>query len=974
MDKKHKFLLSVVLIARSLCIAASAITASSVHSDPYKAFYAFDGNIETRWASKPNRYAETLQLDLGEVMPINGITIHWEAAYAKEYQINVSDNEADWETAVNVTDGKGGLAGHKDLNTSGRFVQINCKKNGPHPHYSIWEVSFADEAVNRKLQSIYKDIEDAGRKSAEENRSVLINKYGVNEIVYALRKFGRDSHWYANLGYYAEDKNRKAYTIGGALCKYDLTTGKVQTLLEDNNGTVRDPVVHYDAKKILFSYRKGGEDQFHLYEINVDGTGLKQLTFGNYDDIEPVYLPDDRIMFVSTRGRRWVNCWLTQVATLYRCSSDGSGIQEISANIEHDNTPWVMPDGKIIFTRWEYIDRSQVHYHHLWIANPDGTNQTVYYGNMHPGSVFIDAKPIPGTEKVLMIDSPGHGRKEHMGRVAAVTDRFGPDDLSAKKLLTKQAKFRDPYPLSPEHYIAARGGEIHLGNTQGHTDVIYELNSNLAGEGYQLHEPRPIIKRQRERIIPDRTDPGQATGRLILTNVYNGRNMKGVKPGSIKKLLIMESLPKPINYTGGMAPMSYGGTFTLERILGTVPVEKDGSAFMELPANRSVFFIALDEDDNAVKRMQSFTSVAPGEMSSCFGCHEQRTNAPQRVVALSPLAARKPAKEPKPIEGIPQIFDFPRDIQPILDKHCVKCHNPDKYTAKINLSGDHGPMFSHSYMTLTMHKQFIDGRNDPKSNYPPYSLGAYPSPLMKKVLGGHNGVKLSDREIKMIRYWIESAAAYPGTYAALATGLIGGYQENRQVINNDSSWPESKNAAAVIDRRCGECHTGKLRLPRTLSDEREISFWRPNWNDEAIMLSRHSVYNLSMPEKSLMLLAPLAETAGGRASDAKKKKAHPVVFKDTQDPDYQAILAMAEAGKKKLNEVKRFDMPGFKPRKEYIREMKRFGVLEPEFDIEKQSVNVYELDKLYWKHLWYYPKGAKRPGYYKNRINSKNDD
>jgi hypothetical protein len=155
-----------------------------------------------------------------------------------------------------------------------------------------------------------------------------------------------------------------------------------------------------------------------------------------------------------------------------------------------------------------------------------------------------------------------------------------------------------------------------------------------------------------------------------------------------------------------------------------------------------------------------------------------------------------------------------------------------------------------------------------------------------------------------------------------------------------------------------------MRLPRVLSDERGISFWRPDWNDKALMLSRHSVFNLSRPEKSLMLMAPLAKTAGGYAVDTEEmKNPHPVVFKDATDADYQAILAMVDAGRKKLEKVKRFDMPGFKPRKAYIREMKRYGVLDASFDLDKHNVDVYKLDEYYWQHLWYYPEGKKRPGY-----------
>ena len=189
---------------------------------------------------------------------------------------------------------------------------------------------------------------------------------------------------------------------------------------------MRDPQVHYDGQKILFSYRKGGTEHYHLYEINADGTGLRQLTDGPYDDIEPTYLPDGDIVFVSTRCKRWVNCWLTQVAVLYRCDADGRNIRPISSNNEHDNTPWPLPDGRILYTRWEYVDRSQVHYHHLWAANPDGTGQMICYGNLHPGIVMIDAKPIPGTDKVVAIFSPGHGQREHAGEVTIVDPKRRP--------------------------------------------------------------------------------------------------------------------------------------------------------------------------------------------------------------------------------------------------------------------------------------------------------------------------------------------------------------------------------------------------------------------------------------------------------------------------------------------------------------------------------------------------------------------
>ena len=354
-----------------------------------------------------------------------------------------------------------------------------------------------------------------------------------------------------------------------------------------------------------------------------------QLTDGAYDDIEPTYLPDGDIVFVSTRCKRWVNCWLTQVAIMYRCDAHGQNIRPISSNNEQDNTPWPLPDGRLLYTRWEYVDRSQVHYHHLWTANPDGTAQMTWYGNLHPGTVMIDAKPIPGSDKVVASFSPGHGQREHAGEITIVDPSAGPDAQSFARPVSRGNQFRDPWAFSENCFMAAVGPTLVVMDGTGAQQEIFKLPEADLQAGMQLHEPRPLLPRPRERIIPDRVDPRAATGRLVLADIYNGRNMAGVKRGEIKKLLVLETLPMPIHYTGGMEPISYGGTFTLERLVGTVPVEEDGSAYLELPALRSFFFVALDKNDLSVKRMQSFLTVQPGETTSCVGCHEQRTQAPR---------------------------------------------------------------------------------------------------------------------------------------------------------------------------------------------------------------------------------------------------------------------------------------------------------------------------------------------------------
>lgn len=941
-----------------------SISVSSTYNEQYLARYAVDGNPETRWASAPDD-AGYLLLDFGQDMDIDQMEILWEHAYAAEYQIEVAGADQKWSPLVHQKNGQGGTATHANLKARGRYLRMHGIRFGPHPLWSIWELRFSNPRIMAALKQVREvHLPRMLSKDEQEVREKLAG-HGVREIVFSTRADGQDDHWYANLGYWSYDENAPLYGKGGRLCKLNLANDTMTVLIDDPEGTIRDPTVHYDAEKILFSWRRGGTRVFHLYECDLAGGSIRQITGGEYDDIEPCYLPDGGIVFVSSRAKRYVNCWLTQVATLHRCDADpsaaelcggGKNVRELSANIEHDNTPWVLPDGRVMYQRWEYIDRSQIDYHHLWTMNPDGTGQMVYYGNLHPGSVYIDAKPIPGTDKVLLINSPGHGLREHSGAVAVVSNAKGPDDRSALKNLSKSPDFRDPWPLSETLFLVARGREILSMTADGQTTRLYALPGEYGGVNVQ--EPRPVIRRERERVMPSRVDLSRRTGQLILTDVYFGRHMQGVNKGDIHKLLVLEALPKPINFTGGMDPLTYGGSFTLERVVGTIPVEADGSAFLELPANRSFFFVALDKDNNSVKRMQSFLTVMPGEVQGCVGCHETRRIAPVYKAAAAPLMAlaRAPST-PEPIPGIPDVFDYPRDIQPILDKHCIRCHDADQYKGRVILTGDRGPMFSLSYMALTVKKQIADGRNLAKSNYPPRTLGTSASPLMKKIDGRHHEVKVSEHEANMIRYWIESAACYPGTYAAMGHGSLGGYQKNEQ-IHRDDRWPTAGAFQASIQNRCVNCHqqTVKMPLPRSMSDEMDISFWRFNMDDERLRFSRHLMFNLTRPEKSLLLLAPLSKAAGGL--DLCGAGGAPV-FADAEDSDYQAMFHHILAGKNYLEkELTRFDMPNFMPRIEYFREMKRYGILPASFDPANEKFDVYEMDRKYWESLWYAPVGT----------------
>jgi hypothetical protein len=772
---------------------------------------------------------------------------------------------------------------------------------------------------------------------------------GVQEIIFAVRMVDSEGHWYANFGTWSNNPDRKLYHDGGKLCRMELRTGKVTVLLDDPRGGVRDPQVHYDGKKILFSYRKGGQPYYHLYEIGCDGKNLRQLTDGEFDDLEPTYTADGGIVFCSSRCNRMVNCYYVRVAVLHRCEADGSGIRMLSSNIEQDNTPWPLPDGRILHQRWEYIDRSQVWFHHLWTMNPDGTGQMVYYGNQQVGTVMLDAKPIPGTRKVVASFSPGHGKNEHEGFVTIVTPAVGPDQPASAQRINDTPGFRDPYPLSENAFLVARGTELLLMDAKGDCLSVYSLpEAWRADDGrMRVHEPRPLQARPREYVMPNRVNLAKPTGLVALEQVHQGRNMDGVKPGEIRSLLVLEALPKPVNFSGGWEPLTYGGSFTLERVLGTVPVEADGSAYMELPALRSLFFVALDARGRSVKRMQSFFTIQPGETLGCVGCHEERTRTPAGGAA--PLAMRRKPSPIAPIPGTPEVFDFPRDIQPILDRHCADCHGYVK-TAKggprsggVILTGDHGPFYSHSYFMLTIREQFRDGRNA-GGNLPPRSIGSAASPLLDKLEGGHHGVKTSAAEQTLMRLWIESAAPYPGTYAALGTGMIG---HGGKV----EGWGPA--TADVLRRRCAECHSKDTRLPLSPGDDvLTVGFGgaRIKHTDPRYRFSNHILYNLSRPELSLLLLTPLSSAAGGYAGAG----AHRALFASTADADYKTLLTAIQASRAQLEEIKRFDMPGFQPNEHYLREMTFYGILSTNRPPGK-PVDYYSADRAYWNSFIYRP-------------------
>ena len=587
----------------------------------------------------------------------------------------------------------------------------------------------------------------------------------------------------------------------------------------------------------------------------------------------------------------------------------------VTASLEIERYPSVLADGRLVFMHWEYYNRGTHGHHPLWTCKPDGTAQATFYGNMGPDSHNYKESPrqIPGSNKIAYASC----HNGPTGTIVVLDPSLGPDDPKAVKRVPGSPKnARDPFPLADGWFLAASDDTIVLFDGTGRSEVLYAAGAGPGEKGPWAMSPWPIRPRQREQVIPDQVDRKLTTGTFMLTDVHHGRSMGGVKPGEVKRLLVLEWLPPPFTVFPSVRPC-----FFLNRILGTVPVEADGSAHFEAPAMRSLTFVSLDERGLSVKHKQSATELKPGETIGCTGCHEQRTGTP--ASAAKGLAMRRAPSRLEPYGGIPDRLDYVQDLQPIWDRHCVNCHNPDKREGKVLMTADRGGNgMPHSHLSLMAAGQIIDSRGPHVwGNLPPRAMGSGASALMKKLDGSHNGVKVSLQEWQTVQLWLDTMVPYRRYYGEQREEGHGGLPAT---------------AMAIVQRRCYGCHEGHVpgrgymgasMLPgfRASEDGKNLLFYQePNLSHESDIrqkapadeaeyreqrkecFARHEaqltrgasiLLNRTRPAKSLLLLAPLAKSAGGYATESRdnvksgKARAMPIIFQNTDDPDYKALLS-----------------------------------------------------------------------------------
>ena len=638
--------------------------------------------------------------------------------------------------------------------------------------------------------------------SADEREDMIA---GLNApILYISRdQYAPDHHNTATL-FQRGEINADNFNGGGAMKVWFPETDRVKTLISVPEGIVRDPAISFDGKKVLFSMRKSKADDYHICELELDFdrdpitinqetdtaaiAGFRQITsLPGVSDIDPIYLPDGRILFSSTRQPKYCMCNRHMMANLYVMNPDGSNIEQIGKSTLFEGHASLTADGRILYDRWEYVDRNFGDAQGIWVTNPDGTKHEIYWGNNTavPGGV-IDARVLPGSDSTFVcVFSSCHDRP--WGAIALVDRRAGVDGKDAvlmtwppetrdwvtaephpadpiRPLVRYDAfgntprKFEDPWPVTDDFFLAA-------GVVEGERTGIWGLDTG--GKMILLHEdpescfdPMPIAPSDPPPSIGTRVDLTKETGTFVVSNVYEGFGMERVAPGSVKYLRVVESPEKRVwtreywETTGAQAPAMAWNDFNNKRILGTVPVGEDGSVAFEVPAERFVYFQLLDENKMLIQSMRSGVMVRPGETNACVGCHEDRISAPASAnLSAASIAGR--IQKLEPWFGPERMFSYMAEVQPVFDRYCVVCHDYGKPAGeKLCLAGDRNAVFNTSYSQLRLHDYVRVPGAGPHNTLLPYEWGSAVSRLGKILLTGHPDPMI-DRQRKEMGLWLD---------------------------------------------------------------------------------------------------------------------------------------------------------------------------------------------------------------------------
>jgi hypothetical protein len=585
-------------------------------------------------------------------------------------------------------------------------------------------------------------------------------------------------------------------------------------------GNVLRPDLSYDGTKVLFAYcryyrglseapdkldkSKLPEDSFyHLFEVNIDGRGLRQLTRGKYNDFDGRYLPDGRILFCSTRRGQAIQC-TTQTAaatlrqdslpecyvrcgggperpcavyTMHTMDSAGHDLRPISSFEMFEWTPSIDDQGRILYSRWDYVDRYGQNAMGLWSTLPDGNSTHAVFGNYtrNPECVF-EARSIPGSRKLIFTASGHHAITA--GSLVLLDPTVGPDAPTSLTRLTPEVPFPEseghpttyyanPFPLAEEHHLVAWSDRplkfqgqindtaalgVYLFDATGNLNLLYR-DPNI-GSQY----PLPIRPRPRPMQVTHLTNwDGPQEAQMLVVDVYKG--LEPIPRGTITQLRVV-GMPVKTHPTMDFPSIGLTTHDSGRFVMGTVPVEADGSAYFQVPSGVTMFFQALDQDGMAVQTMRSGTYLQPGQTYTCIGCHEHRNTAPPSV---APLAARR---EPSKLTAGPDgswPLDYAQLVQPVLDRQCVRCHKPGTEGSQFDVTP------AKSYLTLVNSgapslKEVVVARYREQRSLAG-ACEARVNPVLKLLKKGHYDVKLSADEWSRLVTWMDTLGQRAGHFS-----------------------------------------------------------------------------------------------------------------------------------------------------------------------------------------------------------------
>jgi len=689
------------------------------------------------------------------------------------------------------------------------------------------------------------------------------------------------------------------------------------------NGALGPGHVHgmdlwYDGSRVVFGYARTRTDQppagwtsrpsnyrlrreeepTHVFEVGLDGRRLRQLTSGQWSDLDPCYLPNGDVAFVSERCGFSLQCNEYDKdetsCNLYVMKGDGAGVRRLSVSKDGDYLPHVLDDGLIAYTRWEYHERSWAHIQSIWTIRPDGTGaDALFKQHMNNPWALEDARSIPRSDKLVAVATghhtlaagpvcvidPGRGLNAVEG-IRIVTPGVRPPEGGMTGTPAAEGGVRDrggfyqtPWALSERHFLVsyAYGGQtdragyaLYLIDVYGNKELLYR------DESISCFVPIPLRSRRRPPTLAENIDLKRSVATVAITNAAFGCD--GVDASRARYVRVSETVGWPYDNTHGgwryeRDAKSAGVGWNPTRVLGTVKLEADGSAHFEVPADVGVYFQLLDENQMELRRMRSFISFQGGEHRSCNGCHETQARAFQQPAGL---AGWKPPVRLTPPPWGDAAISFLRDVQPVLDARCTRCHSGLKPAGGLDLGGGLTAGYNRAYETLIGRKLVaVSPKMDDAKVTPPLAFGSHRSKLISVLRAKPHAdrAKLTGDDFLRLVTWIDANAPYHDAFI------------DKRPAQTPYDLPADKDRflwiASVHQRRCGSCHKAD-------------DVTRPDWID------------LRSPERTLFLAAPLK---------ADKCKG---AYKDASDADYQAVLKSVQAAAAKAWAVPRRDLAALK--------------------------------------------------------------